>query len=265
MSRTTAVLFCVIATSLLVAEKLHAQADSTTATVQVSCGSEPTSTKTPKVAIRWGSPSYDNNDFLNWHVPCNGQLQSQSVRLAHCKSQIEVQTEGGVETHYNLVAKIKALGTQQGDSFLNLDHEGTPVVVLNNPRVSVTRSSGPNQYGEQNFQVAIPNGTAPHVKIQMSAFNPVENGQVALRWGHPDFNNTTDFRAPNPSIWKVKTAKTIASQPFNVLNFDLKEKKSEFEIQTEGARIRATTFRCGLTSELATGKIRTFTSHMQIR
>ena len=98
----------------------------------------------------------------------------------------------------------------------------------------MTRSAGPNKYGEQNFRVTIPDGAAAHVKVQMSSVNTRRSGRVALRWGHPDFNNSSDFKAPNPQIWTVETAANNGPQPIHELNFDLNEKKSEFEIQTEG-------------------------------
>ena len=47
--------------------------------------------------------------------------------------------------------------------------------------------------------------------------------QVAMRWGHPDFNATAYF-----PLWTVKTGQTETKM------FALPDQKSEFEIQTEG-------------------------------
>lgn len=200
------------------------------ATIQVQCaGGE----KNAQVAIRWASPNHDSaNNIL--HVPvfkvkCGDsqqpmQAQSTTTTLPYPNSELEIQTEGGVMTSY--VAQI-IVDSQKPNlkNTLVVEHSGSPSVAYTGAGFQMSRSSGPNKYGEQNFRVTLTNPASAkaHVKIVAQSKGDRSDAQMALRWGHPDFNKTSYF-----PLWTIKpgAAQTKA--------FTLTNAKSEFEIQTEG-------------------------------
>ena len=135
---------CAFLTLALVGTDAAVAQVSTIATIQVACGGQPHSNKTPKVAIRWGSPSYSQNEYFSlWQVPCNNQPQTLTGQLPGGKpgfallnrqSQLEVQTEGGVETHYMFMPESRRWA-QRARAFCRLTMQGHPT------RNSTTRAS----------------------------------------------------------------------------------------------------------------------------
>jgi len=194
--------------------------------MQVTCSGDAKA----QVAVRWGHPHYNENDFLSWKVPCNNTPQlPPKLTLNTKESQFEIQTEGGIQTGYVLQATIPGRG---GDSVITITHAGNPVERLGPlAHGSVKRVAGPNKYGEQNFRVTMPPGITPMVQITMTGMSPTSAGKVALRWGHPNYNSKGYF-----PLWSevVGPATLPIIGPGTVRTFQLTNTNSEFEIQTEG-------------------------------
>jgi hypothetical protein len=189
--------------------------ESLSANLEVECTGRPGA----QVAMRWAHPDYSGPDAYMplFTVPCGVGRRSTSLLLLHRNSEFEIQTEGGIQTSYAVEATL-------GDgSNIRLDHTGSPDVITRGSGFSLIRSSGPNRYGEQNFRVVVPEGKVAAVRVVATSTGDRGDAQMALRWGHADFNEHEYFQ-----LWKVKP-----SGP-QELTFHLADSKSEFEIQTEG-------------------------------
>lgn len=192
------------------------------ATIQIQCSGN----SDAKVAIRWSHPDYDSSDpFMPlWSVPCSNGTATKQLTVTQAASQFEIQTEGGPQTSYMVSVTINGQnGT--GDNNITITHSGEGDPVVHGNDVGITRSSDPNEYGEQNFRVTIPPGSAPNVKVIADSSGDRSDAQMALRWGHPDFNNNEYF-----SLWTIKPSAKQEKQ------FRLPDQNSEFEIQTEGGK-----------------------------
>ena len=192
----------------------------TNATIQIQCSGN----SDAKVAIRWSHPSYSSPDpyMPLWSVPCSSGTATKTLTVSHAASQFEIQTEGGSLTSYMVSVTVNGQnGTPNNNITITHSGEGDPVVHGND--VGITRSAGPNQYGEQNFRVTIPQGSTPNVKVLADSSGDRPDAQMALRWGHPDFHENEYF-----SLWTVKPGGKQEKQ------FRLGDQNSEFEIQTEG-------------------------------
>ena len=207
----------VLSLLLLCGMSLHAQ---TTATASIKLGCTGKSNAT--VAIRWGHPNYDQSQYAPlFTVHCNQGVQTEQVTLLDQKSEFEVQTEGGIDTSYGMTVNIP--GPQGTPNTIYLTFDSAPDPVVRGGGFTIIRSSGPNRYGEQNFRIGLPAGTAAPTKIIAQSSGDRSNAQMALRWGHPDFNDHAYF-----SLWTIKAGNAQEKE------FRLTDPKSEFEIQTEG-------------------------------
>ena len=211
------------AACLMVGALATAQAkESVDAAIKVECKGKSGS----QVAIRWGHPTHDLNEYRPiFTVPCGtGPQSTPKFKVLDYDSEFEIQTEGGIETGYSVRASIYDDGMRESD-FIELNHLGSPEVKVNDYRIGLSRSSGPNKYGEQNFRVRLPPGvTSAQVKIDAQVTGNQGDAQLALRWGHNDFHENEYF-----PIWTVKAG--VKTQP---KIFTLTAPNSEFEIQTEG-------------------------------
>ena len=192
------------------------------ATVSVQC----TGKQGAKVTLRW-------NFMKMFSVPCelDGDMGMVMPAASHPpepivvdapKSQIEIQTEGGIETSYHVNVTIDSQRPPL-NNFIDVYNYGSPSVVSTNEGFTIKRSAGPNKYGEQNFRVTLANAKDTPVKIVAQSSGDSSKAQVALRWGHPDFNDHAYF-----PLWTVK-----AGGPLTKIS-SINDQKSEFEIQTEG-------------------------------
>lgn len=181
-----------------------------------------------QVAIRWGAPSYSSTPVMPlFTTSCSRvgqpmQTRSTSAVLTSPDSEFEIQTEGGIETAYFVNVTLDSNQPNKKNSIW-IDHAGSPSVAYTGDGFTLTRSSGPNKYGEQNFRVRLLNSPSARVKIIAQSTGNQSNAQLALRWGHPDFHDNEYF-----SLWTVKAG------PARQRDFVLGHDKSEFEIQTEG-------------------------------
>lgn len=202
---------------LLCGAGLRAQTTAT-AIIQVSCTGKSNAT----VAIRWGHPNYAQSEYTPlFTVHCNQGVQTEQVTLLDQNSEFEVQTEGGIDTTYAMTVNIP--GPQGKPNTIYLTFDSAPDPVTRGAGFTITRSSGPNKYGEQNFRIGLPTGTALPTKIIAQSSGDKSNAQMALRWGHSDFNDNPYF-----PLWTIKAGSAQQKE------FSLKDPKSEFEIQTEG-------------------------------
>ena len=190
------------------------------ATVSVQCSGK----SGAKVTLRW-------NFMKMFSVPCElddnmvmppASHPPEPIVVDAPKSQIEIQTEGGIETSYHVNVTIDSQRPPL-NNFIDLYNYGSPSVVSTNAGFTIKRSAGPNKYGEQNFRVTLANAKSTPVKIMAESSGDSSKAQVALRWGHPDFNDHAEFK-----LWTVKPG------PAQLKLFTLNDQKSEFEIQTEG-------------------------------
>jgi hypothetical protein len=193
--------------------------DSVDATIQVEC----TGTEKSQVALRWGHPDYNNAEYMPlFTTKCGTGINQSDVKLLDAKSEFEVQTEGGIQTAY--VIKITLNGkAPDANGFIELDHAGSPEVTIRGSGFTLNRSSGPNKYGEQNFRVGLPPRVTSSARIVAQSTGDRSDAQLAIRWGHPDFNDHSYF-----PLWTIK-----AGTPLEKM-FSISDAKSEFEFQTEG-------------------------------
>lgn len=197
---------------------------SVSGTVTVQCSGDKAGAQ---VALRWGTPSYDSTSASpQFKLACStsGPMSTKSMpfTLNGPKSQIEVQTEGGIPTTYNLNFDMGSGVAGKRNKF-QLNHSGSPTSSSTNNGFTLNRSSGPNKYGEQNFRIFLSKPSAP-VHVEVKSNGDRSDAQVALRWGHPDFNNNNDF-----GLWTVHLSDGLQHK-----DFLLTAPRSEFEIQTEG-------------------------------
>lgn len=175
-----------------------------------------------QIAIRWGSPHYGDNQYMPlFETACNQSPKTTLVSVTNPNSQFEVQTQGGIETAYEMSATLVSPSNQAGQS-IQIDHDVTADATTHGSGFTLTRSSGPNKYGEQNFRVALSSPGIIPVRVTAQATGN-NSAQVALRWGHPDFEDNGYI-----GVWKTKPG------PAQTRTFSLNAQKSEFEIQTEG-------------------------------
>lgn len=195
-----------------------AHAQSASATVQAECSGGAQS----QIAIRWGHPGYAGQPLMPLTaVRCGTGMKTVQLQVPVLSSEIEIQTEGGIETGYTVRVNID--GPRPGQSgTVTLSHQGSPSVVTRAAGMALRRSSGPNRYGEQNFRLTLPSATATARVIAQSSGNR-GGAQMALRWGHPDFHDNEFF-----PLW------TVPAGPAQEKTFRLTATDSEFEIQTEG-------------------------------
>lgn len=187
--------------------------------IQVECTG---GSSNAQVAIRWGHPYHNTAEYFPlFTVPCGTGMHQVHATLTALNSEFEIQTEGGIRTAYTINASVTKDKVLEGT--FEATHAGSPEVITRGSGFTLKRSAGPNKYGEQNFRVLIPNGTASDVRIVAQVTGDRSNAQMALRWGHTDFNDHEYFH-----LWKV-TAGAAQTQSFHLAN-----PKSEFEIQTEG-------------------------------
>ena len=156
-----------------------------------------------------------------WSVPCSAVAATKHLKVLHANSEFEIQTEGGSLTSYMVGVTVNGQSGAANNITITHRGEGDPVVRGND--VEITRSAAPNPYGEQNFRVTIPQGTAANVKIVAETSGDRPDAQIALRWGHPDFHDNEYF-----PLWTIKPGSRQEKQ------FRLEQQNSEFEIQTEG-------------------------------
>lgn len=210
-------------TLLLVSTCAHAL-DSATATIQIQCKGN----SDARVAIRWGHPKYDGTaDMSLWSVRCDDSQATQEttkqnqVTIKERDSQFEIQTEGGILTGYDINVQIVGGNTKLGG--IDISHQGSPTLAVSGSGFHIQRSSGPNRYGEQNFRVYLDSTKTANVKMLAQVTGDSSKAQMAIRWGHTDFNNNPYF-----PLWTIKPGDSSPKQ------FILGNNASEFEIQTEG-------------------------------
>ena len=118
---------------------------------------------------------------------------------------------------------VNIAGPTGKPNMVYLTFDSAPDPVVRGTGFTITRSSGPNKYGEQNFRIGIPAGTVAPTKVVAQSSGDRSNAQMALRWGHTDFNDHAYF-----PLWTIKAGNAQEK------DFRLTDPKSEFEIQTEG-------------------------------
>jgi hypothetical protein len=176
-----------------------------------------------EVAVRWGHPNYDSAAVIpSFVAPCDGLIHQTPVTLSAKNSEFQVETQGGFVSRYALNMRLLGSTAEASGSF-NLSRTVLPPLTLSAPSVIIHRSSGPNKYGEQNFRVELPSESPASVTINAQSMGDRTDAQLAIRWGHPDFNDHAYF-----PLWKIKAGSPQSR------TFHLKDRKSEFEIQTEG-------------------------------
>lgn len=127
--------------------------DPVQAKVSVVCAGNESSAQ---VALRWGHPNHDTNEYFPLWTIKPGAAQEKSFFLPDANSEFEIQTEGGEGTSYSINIWIDAgVGMPMQPSIV-LNHRldnvpGDQDFVQNN--VAAKRSSGLNKYGEQNIRV----------------------------------------------------------------------------------------------------------------
>jgi hypothetical protein len=217
--------------TLLLGMLAVATANAGQATVGLSCnGTSPSA----QVALRWGHPNYNSTPLdpttSILKVPCQGTIE-HAYNVSAKDSQFEIQTEGGAHTGYEIHAQITDRNSRTHVISLIHQPDMDKDPQVSDSRITLTRSAGPNVYGEQNFRVKLSPDAKPTVKIEMNGNNFFKTGQVALTWGHPDFNNAAFL---HPSPWKLKVNADPQIGPGLDQQFKLDSANSEFEIQTEG-------------------------------
>ena len=209
-------IYLILIVTLIICANVQAQATAD-ADIQVECSGQ----SGAQVAIRWGHPNYSIGEYMPlFTARCGAGIQKTKVKILDFNSQFEVQTEGGIETSYMI--KITISGPKGVES-VELNHTGSPDIITRGNGFTLSRSSGPNKYGEQNFRVQLKPGQT--AAVRMVAESTGDNGgtQMALRWGHPDFHENEFF-----PVWTVKPGLSQEKK------FTLTDPRSEFEIQTEG-------------------------------
>jgi len=149
-------------------------------------------------------------------------MQSTQLKVLTRDSQLEVQTEGGIETGYTIRVNVNGPAPNQIGT-ITLNHLGSPDVITRGGGFTLRRSSGPNRYGEQNFRLSLSPVKAAAARVIIQSTGNRNDAQVAVRWGHPDFNDNEFFPR-----WTVKSG--AAQEKY----FRLTADQSEFEVQTEG-------------------------------
>jgi hypothetical protein len=129
--------------------------------------------------------------------------------------------DDGIATAGSYV-RVRSVDNALREDFVLGDYYGSPSVVSTDAGFTIKRSAGPNKYGEQNFRITLADAKSTPVKIMAESSGDFSKAQVALRWGHPDFNDHAEFK-----LWTVKPG------PAQPKLFTLNDQKSEFEIQTE--------------------------------
>jgi hypothetical protein len=187
-----------------------------------------------QIAVRWGSPSYGQNQYITlpdhlFKTSCNKPTQTLLLPVPDQISEFQIQTQGGIETKYQLKASIVSPSNKVGP-YIQINHDVSADATTNGTGFTLKRSSGPNKYGEQNFRVTLDAPGKIPVFIEIQPYGK-PFGQVALRWGHPDFNDHGYI-----GVWKVKAGADPGLDPSvaKTNGFTLDAQKSEFEIQTEG-------------------------------
>ena len=171
--------------------------------------------------LPWGHPTYSGTQYMKlFTVPCGAGVKQMPVGIVHRASEFEVQTEGGPETAY--VIKVNVYRGTKLIGEVDLNHAGSLELATRGTGFSLQRSSGPNQYGEQNLRVKIPDGKVVNTRVQAEVMGN-SDAQLAMRWGHTDFHDNEYF-----PIWTVKKG------PAQSKTFRLTDPASEFEIQTQG-------------------------------
>jgi hypothetical protein len=130
------------------------ETDATTARVTIACAGDKSNAQ---VAMRWGHPDFNNDAYFPLWTVKIGQSDTKSFTLTDKKSEFEIQTEGGVGTTYTISIWIDTGNGVPAQPSIVLKHSGSAAntFTVSNP-VAATRSSGPNQYGEQNIRVTLP-------------------------------------------------------------------------------------------------------------
>lgn len=194
-------------------------AEEADATVEAEC----TGRNGAQVAIRWGHPTYASNEYITpiFTVPCGVGKRQKMLKILHRDSQFEIQTEGGIETAYAVKTTVIRNGQVAGS--MQINHQGSPTVVTRGGGFMLSRSSGPNRYGEQNFRVKLSPASSANVRVLAQVTGNRPGAQLAMRWGHPDFHDDEYF-----DTWTIP-AGNAQSKTFRLTDTD-----SEFELQTEG-------------------------------
>jgi hypothetical protein len=192
------------------------------ASVRVQCSGAPGA----RVALKWRHPDVNSGaQVLPLFITlCNGNVHQQpDFPVPFRDSEIEVQTEGGIQTAYAVEVTIQRGPTTLGR--LHLHHRGSPEVTNRAPHmVQLTRSAGPSTTGEQNFRVRLLDRPSAAATIVARSAGDRSDAQLALRWGHRDYHENEYF-----PTW------TVPAGPMKRKDaFPLNARESEFEIQTEG-------------------------------
>ena len=110
-----------------------------------------------QMALRWGHPNYDDNAYFKlWKIkPGPSQLGPQFT-LKDAKSELEIQTEGGVSTSYHLQIWITSAPLASLHPDLEVDHDVRPDDFSpTGSGVNFQWTNG-NIYGERDITVQVP-------------------------------------------------------------------------------------------------------------
>ena len=122
------------------------------AKVTVSCAGDKAGAQ---VALRWGHPDHDKNEYFPLWTIKPGAVQQKQFALPDTNSELEIQTEGGDGTSYSVNIWVNVGNGMPAQPSIVLNHKVNGVVdqdfVQNN--VAVKRSSALNKYGEQNVRI----------------------------------------------------------------------------------------------------------------
>ena len=110
---------------------------------------------TGQVAVRWGHPDFHNNEYFPVWTVHRGETSERTIGLPDATSELEIQTEGGTGTGYEILIWVDQGAGPPISPSVVLRHRTSGVLdyhaVANS--VSAIRSSALNQYGEQNVRI----------------------------------------------------------------------------------------------------------------
>lgn len=117
-----------------------------------------------QLAIRWGHPDYDENEYFKLHPIKVSETLTWEFDTPDRISEFEIQTEGGTGTGYSISIQINRGHAPYSEIAPNirLQHFGAGNVKdedVVTGGVGITRSSKLNRYGEQNFRVDVDGDT----------------------------------------------------------------------------------------------------------
>ena len=130
-----------------------------------------------QIAMRWGHRDFHENEYFpTWKTHCPG-VAEKLFQITDQNSEFEIQTEGGNSTGYEVLAYINPGDVMPSLPSIELRHNGSSTSAPVTRNVVLTRSSGPNQYGEQNFRVDLASVPCAMPKVLSSSVDGVSGSR----------------------------------------------------------------------------------------